>query len=151
MRRFWINYDTNTMKVTREFWEKMQDITSEEYQMVKNLRKDFPNMQVIKHTHRSPSRCQNSNGEVFYCNQFKHLTYEGMERFISSLREGESYLKEYEYLRDYAAQIQTNGYAMVRRWFIDQFPEFRTNPLFYVDNIVEVLYAENYIQPNDAA
>jgi hypothetical protein len=40
----------------------------------------------------------------------------------------------YEFAKDYAGIIQTNKYTLVRRWFAEQFPDFRKNPVFYKKN-----------------
>ena len=65
---------------------------------------------------------------------------------MSALPKSEEYFAEYNFLRDYATQMQTSGYALVRRWFVAQFPHFRKNPLFYVYNTPTVLRASEIIQ-----
>ncbi len=82
---------------------------------------------------------------MFNCNQFKNLKYENMERFMSGLPNCEEYFAEYNFLRESATRIQTNGYALVRRWFVKQFPHFRKNPLFYVYNTPALVSASEVI------
>ena len=65
---------------------------------------------------------------------------------MSALLNSEEYFAEYDFLREYAAQIQTSGYALVRRWFVAQFPHFRKNPLFYVYNTPALVKASEIIQ-----
>jgi hypothetical protein len=69
-----------------------------------------------------------------------------MERFMAALPDGERYLTEYNFVRDAAAGIQTNGYSLVRKWFVAQFPEFRKNPLFYLYNKPEIVRAADVIE-----
>lgn len=69
---------------------------------------------------------------------------------MSALPNREVYFAEYDFLRDYAARIQTNGYALVRRWFVAQFPHFRKNPLFYVYNTPPLVSAAEVIAEIEA-
>lgn len=70
---------------------------------------------------------------------------------MSALPNCEIYFAEYDFLRDYAARIQTNGYALVRRWFVAQFPHFRKNPLFYVYNTPALVSASQVIAEVETA
>ena len=83
-------------------------------------------------------------------NQFKNLKYENMEGFMSVLPRAEEYLAQYNFLKYYAGLVQTNAYTLVRRWFVAQFPEFRKNPIFYLNNDVPVISAMTIIQEVEA-
>ena len=48
----------------------------------------------------------------------------------------------YNLIRYYAGEVQHNRYALVRKWFVEQFPEFRKNPLYYFNNTPEVVPAK---------
>ena len=37
-------------------------------------------------------------------------------------------------MKDFATDLNGNGYPMVRKWFVEQFPNFRKNPMFYLNN-----------------
>lgn len=132
MEKFNFDVITRTLTITAKFASQMNNPDSEEYKLVTQLQKDFPNLTIAKKTHKSPSHYTTKSGEKFNCNQFKNLTCDNMKRFISALPEKDSYLREYEFVRDFAFSIQTNGYTLVRKWFVAQFPEFRKNPLFYL-------------------
>ena len=111
---------------------------------------DFPNLKIAKRTHKSPSKCTSkATGEKFNCNQFKNLTCDRMEKFIAALPNNEAYKREFEFVRYTASSIQTNGYKQVREWFVAQFPEFRKNPLFYLNNAPEVVDGAKFL--NDEA
>ena len=71
-----------------------------------------------------------------------------MERFIDALPEGESRDKvkdAYNYLRNGTGLVQTSTYKIVREWFIQQFPEYRKNPLFYLYNEVVIIDLKAFI------
>ena len=137
---------SQTLTVTAKFAEMMNDPISEEYKLVVRFQRDFPNLRVVKRTHKSPKRCTSkSTGEQFSCNQFKNLTYQRMEKFIGALPQNEAYLAEYTFVRDYASAVQTNGYKLVREWFVAQFPEFRKNPLFYLYNTPDVVSGAEFL------
>ena len=53
----------------------------------------------------------------------------------------EAYMNEYLFLKNYAAEVQTNGYTIIRRWFVAQFPDFRKNPIVYLTNQPAVVSA----------
>lgn len=150
MESYKLDVVNKTLVITEGFNKKIQDIGSREFDLYTKLMEQIPGLTVVRKTHKSPAKCTSkSSGEVFNCNQFKNLTYQNMERFMSALPQAESYQEQYNFIRDYAARIQTNGYALVRRWFIAQFPEFRKNPLFYVYNTPTLVKASDII-PEEA-
>ena len=135
MEKFKFDVVSQTLTVTANFAEKMNDPESGEYKLVVQFQSDFPNLKIAKRTHKSPRKCTSkSTGEEFRCNQFKNLTCDRMEKFIDALPNNEGYKREFEFVRYTASRIQTNGYTVVRKWFVAQFPEFRKNPLFYLHN-----------------
>ena len=145
MEKYKINFTNHTITITAEFDRKLQDTTSAEYALIQKVRADFPNMQIVRKTHRTPKYYVNKSGEVTKRNQFRKLTYEHMEQFMSGLPENKKYLAEYQYLRDYASKPQRSRYALIRKWFTMQFPRFRSEPLFYLNNTPETVKAEDII------
>ena len=141
MNTYKIDFAANTITITADFAKAMNDPTSAEYQIVAQVRKDFPEMRIIRKTHKTPSKYQTKTGEKFNCNQFKNLTYKNMETFIMGLPAAEAYMEEYLFLKNYAAEVQTNGYTIIRRWFVAQFPDFRKNPIVYLTNQPAVVSA----------
>ena len=130
-----------TLVMTKAFEEAVVSGEGEEYKLYTRLMKEHPGITVIRKTHKSPTKYKNKKGEEFNCNQFKNLKYENMKQFIEALPKHEALLEEYTFVRKYASRIQTNGYTLVRRWFMAQFPEFRTNPVSYFYNTPEVIDA----------
>lgn len=134
MEKFKFDVVSQTLAITAKFAKAMSNPESDEYKLVAQFKKDFPHLTIAKKSHRTATHYTTKSGEKFNCNQFKNLTYERMERFISALPNGQEYQREFEFMRDYASLVQHNGYSLVRTWFIKQFPEFRKNPLFYLNN-----------------
>ena len=132
MNTYKVDFVANTITITAAFAKAMNDPTSAEYKIIAQIRKDFPEMEIIRKTHKTPSKYQTKTGEKFSCNQFKNLTYKNMETFIMGLPSAEAYMNEYLFLKNYAAEVQTNGYTIIRRWFVAQFPDFRKNPIVYL-------------------
>ena len=139
MNTYKVDFVANTITITAAFAKAMNDPTSAEYKIIAQIRKDFPEMEIIRKTHKTPSKYQTKTGEKFSCNQFKNLTYKNMETFIMGLPSAEAYMEEYLFLKNYAAEVQTNGYTIIRRWFVAQFPDFRKNPLAYLTNQPDVV------------
>ena len=151
MEKFKFDVVSQTLTVTAKFAEKMNDPESEEYKRVLQFQSDFPNLKIAKRTHKSATSYTTKSGEKFNCNQFKNLTYDRMEKFIKALPKSESYLREYEFVKDFASAIQTNGYTVVRKWFVAQFPEFRKNPLFYLHNSPKLVSGAAFLEEETAA
>lgn len=139
MEKFAFDVISQTLTITAQFAKMMNDPESDEYKLVMRFQKDFPNLTITKKTHKSATHYTTKSGEKFNCNQFKNLTYERMEKFISALPKSESYLREYTFVKDFTSAIQHNGYTLVRKWFVAQFPEFRKNPLFYLSHSPELV------------
>lgn len=146
MERYTLDVVSKALIITEKFSKKLQDPDSDEFVLYSKLMETIPGLTVANRTHKSPARCvSKSTGEVFHCNQFKNLSYKNMETFMDGLPNSSQYRKEYDFLRDYATSIQTNGYKLVRMWFVEQFPYFRKNPLFYIYNTPTLVSASKVI------
>ena len=151
MEKFVFDVISQTLTITAKFAKMMNDPQSDEYKLVQRFRKDFPNLTIAKKTHKSATSYTTKSGEKFNCNQFKNLTYDRMEKFIAALPKNEGYLREYLFVKNYASAIQHNGYTLVRKWFVAQFPEFRKNPLFYLYNTPELVSGFAFLEEETAA
>ena len=150
MEKFQFDVISQTLTITAQFAKMMNDPESDEYKLVMRFRQDFPTLTISKKTLKSATHCTTKSGEKFNCNQFKNLTYDRMEKFISALPKSESYLREYSFVKDFASAIQTNGYTLVRKWFVAQFPEFRKNPLFYLSHSPELVSGFQFLDEETA-
>lgn len=151
MEKFVFDVISQTLTITAKFAKIMNDPQSDEYKLVQQFRKDFPNLTIAKKTHKSATHYTTKSGEKFNCNQFKNLSYDRMEKFIKALPKSESYLREYTFVKDFASAIQTNGYTLVRKWFVAQFPEFRKNPLFYLSHSPELVSGATFLEEETSA
>lgn len=134
MQSYKIDFMSKTLIMTAAFEKALNDPSSEEYKLYIQLQHDIKGLKLSRRTHKTPSKYHTASGEVFCCNQYKHLTYENMERFISSLPQSAELMKAYTYIKDCAALPQASRYAIVRRWFMTQFPNIRKDPLAYFNS-----------------
>ena len=139
MERYKFNPITNTLTITAGFAKKLQDTGSNEYALLRKLRADFPGLIVRSKTHKTPTRYRTNSNEEYARNPTKTLTYKNMEGFMNALPEAERYLVVYDFAKNEASKLNTAPYAVVRRWFVAQFPAFRNNPVGYLDNPPEVV------------
>ncbi len=144
MEKFVFDVVSKTLTITSRFAKKLDDPENEEYKHVLKLQKDFPGLQIIQRTHKTPSGYKAKSGENFKRNQYKDITYERMERFMGALPNSQAYLVEYHKIRAFGEAARRNGYPIVRDWFLAQFPQFRKNPLIYIDNSPAVLPAPDF-------
>ena len=139
METYKFNPVTKTLIVTAAFEKAMNKPGSEEYRLYIKLQQDIPSLNVSRRTHKSLTKYHTRSGEVFQCNQYKHLTYENMERFINILPKRDELMAIYEFIRYGAGLTQTSCYTAVRRWFMAQFPNIRKNPLCYFNGDFEII------------
>ena len=151
MEKFSFDVVSQTLTITAKFAKMMNDTQSDEYKLVSKFRTDFPNLTITRKTHKSATNYTTKSGEKFNCNQFKNLTYDRMEKFIKALPKSEGYLQEYLFVKDFASAIQHNGYTLVRKWFVAQFPEFRKNPLFYLNHSPALVSGAAFLDEETAA
>lgn len=150
MNYYKLSLVNKTLTVSKAFEEAVATGEGEEYEIYTKWMREIPNLKVIRKTHKTPSKYTTKSGEVFKCNQFKNLTYKNMETFIMSLPEAEVFMNEYVFVKEYAGAVQTNAYALTRKWFVKQFPDFRTNPLAYLYTTPELVEAAEVIEEHEA-
>jgi len=141
MEKFKFNAAEMTLTITKAFEEAMADPTSEEYAYVGKMKRDFPNLKIKHRTHNRPKKYTTRTGEVVKNNKNKGLTYAKMEKFISTFSNSEELMEQYNYIKANAL----NPYPAVAGWFEFQFPHFRKNPLFYLNEKVVVLNGSDYL------
>ena len=140
MENYKLNPVSKTLIISAAFERAMNNPDSEEYRLYTQLQHDIPHLKISRRTHKSPAEYHTKSGEVFRCNQYKHMTYENMERFIKALPKSDELMKVYRFIRYDAGLVQTSCYTAVRRWFAAQFPDFRKNPIFYFNQDFPVIY-----------
>ena len=145
-----VDFVRKTITITAEFEKAMRSPDDDAYKPIQQLCADFPGMRIVRRTHRTPSRYVSKQGVVSKCMPYKNLPYEKMEQFISALPNSTAYLKQYDFLKTYASGVQTNGYSLVRSWFIAQLPLYRKDPLFYLTGEHTVLSATDFLKTQEA-
>ena len=101
-----VQFNAKTIEVTKTFAEKAARFGSQEYKLLREALRDFPDYQVVVKpttTHRRT--------------YIKGLTYEYMEIYISKCDKDGSIMNEFQYLR------QGCNYAVAKKWFLMKFPE----------------------------
>lgn len=146
MEKYRIDFQSKKIIITHKFERAMQNTDSEEYKLIKKLLADCPSLTVASKTRRSPSYYCNKDGTRTTAHPNKNITYEHMESFINALPNHDEYMKEYRFIKDIAAGLQINEYSLVNKWFVKQFPKFRSDPFFYVSNVVSLTDRRSFIQ-----
>ncbi len=139
MKDYKIDFSSKTLTITRAFADAAADPASKEYKLIQRFQKDIPDLTIVHRTHRTPSVYRNNHGMVSRCYPYKNLTYENMEGFINALPRRNELMEVYNLAKESIAAPQTSRYAFVRRWFLAQFPFYRYNPFFYLNNDFEII------------
>ena len=130
---------TPTLTLTAAFADAANNPESDEYALLCQFQRDFPNLRIVRKTHATPTLYRNSDGTKTARNKHNNLTYERMERFMNALPDSAEYIEAYKKNREIAEAMCASPYSAVSAWFMKQFPQFRSNPLFYLDNKPKVI------------
>lgn len=141
MKSYKFDIVSQTLTMTAAFAEAASDPTSAEYKLVRKFQRDFPNLRIDRKTHTTPTCYRNNDGSITARNKHNGLTYERMERFILAMspKDDTDYLEAFYDVRDKAEKMCASPYSTVSKWFMRQFPKFRTNPLFYIDHQPDII------------
>ena len=139
MNGYKLNLTDKTLTITKAFEDAVNTGEGDEYQILMKFQRDIPGLRIVRKTHKTPTKYINTSGEVTRCNQFKNLTYERMERFIGGLSNSDEVMNAYTFIRENASKVSTSPYAVVRKWFAAQFPNYRKDPIFYYGKKVEII------------
>lgn len=119
MTNLTINTKTCTIEMTKKFEKAASRFGSDEYKMLQEARKDYPTYKVVTKTSANKSK-----------ESFKGLTYEYMEKYISTHDEDKSIMAEYEMLRGISAEAKemnasAHPYGEIKKWFFGKYPVFQ--------------------------
>ena len=133
-----IDFTKMTLTMTAEFADRAYDPSTEEYEILTRLQRDFPRLRVVRKTHRSPKTA----------NPAKGLTYERMEKYIRLHENADELLDLFQ-----KVQSAGRGYPYVKAWFIKQFPNYKNVPDFKDGKlrVVEPVEAPNAEDTEDVA
>ena len=110
-----INYINGTIEITKAFAKKASSPKSEEYAMLKEVRKDNPtfNVVVVAATKRTKK------------NSLKGLNYDFMKQYIERHdTDDQAAMVEFKKMtvKD-DDNLATKSYGEVKKWFLEQYPE----------------------------
>lgn len=152
MKKHKLSVFKNTLLLSADFVEAMNDLNSPEYRYYKHLVTEFPGLKVSKMTHSTPKKYKShQTGAVTKRYPTKNLTFERMEAFIRLLPDCEEYLDNYSFLRSGAGGTALSAYALTCKWFMRQFPKFRATPEWYLYNHPLAVSAERFISEETEA
>ena len=117
------NYDAinNTLTVTASFLKKAGVFNSSEYNTIKSIRADYPNVEIVK-------------AEVSKKNVKHHIKLAQMVQFITlwDSKNNTTYLDQYETVKA-LSKIQASPYKYVEDWFKKSFPNWENQIIFNND------------------
>ena len=104
------NYDAinNTVTISASFAKKASQVGSAEYDIMLKLRKDYPNLKVVK---------EEKTGKA-------QLTYKTMEEFINLHRNKDELLKAFASAKT-LSKFHSMPFTFVKAWFEKTFPYFK--------------------------
>lgn len=104
------NYDAinNTVTISASFAKKASQVGSAEYNIMLKLRKDYPNLKVVK---------EEKTGKA-------QLTYKTMEEFINLHRNKDELLKAFASAKT-LSKFHSMPFTFVKAWFEKTFPYFK--------------------------
>lgn len=114
-----VNYASKTLTITKEFEALSQDPLSTQAQVIKAFREMFPDLRIVRKSHRPSKRVNPDAG----------LTYPKMEKYIRLHENSGELLRMFETVKDIAT-TQKNPYLYTKTWFFQQFPNFYDMPVF---------------------
>lgn len=132
-----IDIATNTLYMNYKFYKKAStDISSVEYQIFQQVKKDNPNVKIEVKAGRKQTTC----------NASKRLTYANMEKYISVQDNADELMASFE-IAKIESKCAPSPYAFVREWFVKQFPNYQECKVFEREKII----AFDKAQENDVA
>ena len=110
-----IDFTKMTLTMTADFALKAYAPSTDEYEILPRLQRDFPRLRVVRKTHRSPKTA----------NPAKGLTYERMEKYIRLFDNADELMDQFQKVKS-----ADRGYQYVKAWFVKQFPHYKDVPEF---------------------
>lgn len=112
-----INNKKMTIEVSKKFDTASRKFGTQEYKDLQEVRKDYPSYKVVVVTRKTTVKKDN----------FKGLTYEYMEKYISNHDGDGKIMEKYKDLRGLSerakeALAESCSYLEVRAWFLNTYP-----------------------------
>ena len=112
-----VNHKEEKIELNKEYFRRIQNPRSEEYETLQMVRKDYPRYEVCLYKiKRNPNK-----------KTYKGLNYEYMETYILTHEPKETkavVLDEFYDMRQIAECHKASyGYAVIKNWFLKKYPE----------------------------
>lgn len=112
-----VNHKEEKIELNKEYFRRIQNPRSEEYETLQMVRKDYPRYEVCLYKIK-----RNANKKTY-----KGLNYEYMETYILTHEPKETkkdVLDEFYNMRQIAECHKASyGYAVIKKWFLAKYPE----------------------------
>lgn len=109
-----IDFTNNTIIVNCKFKAASEVFDTEEYKIIKKIKADFPQMEIIVKKGREQKTSRPNKG----------LTYEHMEAHMEAYDNADELKEMFELVRTLSATSKS-PYKYVRDWFEAQFPNYK--------------------------
>ena len=114
LRIFYDGPENGRIVMDSKFAKEATKYGTQEYMMLQDARKSYPNFLVVRKTIK-----KNSKKEAF-----KGLTYAYMEEYMNTHDVSEKIRQEYEEKR-FLAKCHSIRYPRIKKWFLDTFPDVK--------------------------
>jgi len=110
-----IDFTTNTLIMNYKFAAAAKKFSSAEYNTIKDIQADFPNINIITKAGRKITTPRPN----------KRLTYANMESYIKAHENADELLMMFNKTKQ-LSKILKSPYKYVCDWFVAQFPDYTT-------------------------
>lgn len=114
-----IDFTTNTITMNYKFAAAAGVVGSAEYNIIKQIRIDFPGMTEIVQSGRTQKTARPN----------KRLTYANMKLHIEAYENSKELLEVFETVKALSKPL-ASPYQYVADWFTTQFPDYQKTPIF---------------------
>ncbi len=118
-RGYKVLFASNTVIMNKKFAAAAALCGSPEYKIIKQIKRDFPQMQEQIVSGREKKKTAVNT----------RLTYENMEKYIMAYENAEELLEVFNTVRALSLPL-ASPYKYVSDWFKAQFPEYKQSPVF---------------------
>ena len=120
-----ILFSTNTIIMNYKFAAAAAKYGTNEYNILKDIRADFPNMAEVVMSGREKKKARKNS----------RVTYENMKKHISVYKNSEELMNQFELIKA-ASKPCASPYKYVYDWFVKQFPHYNDSSLCNFENQV---------------
>ena len=132
MKKYNMNLATKTLTITKDFGQKAMIPNSEEANIIEHMKKLFPDLRIAYKTRTTSAK-----------NPCKGLTYERMARYILCHENAGELISLFDAIKMISLS-QPSPYSYVSKWFLRQFPDYRSAPILRNGKIPAVEPICNY-------